>query len=97
MNPKEREQAEAKFGKIAKILHTAIILQEGWELDNRGWLVEMETGCILALTTNHGGICLWARDEAEEQLRKTNEAGTSLTQALSLWPVPKNDPQVSPQ
>lgn len=70
------------FGKIAKVLHRATILREGWEMDNAGWIVEMEDGSALALTTSHGGLCEWDRGDIEDCIRNTESSLVQLQTAL---------------
>ena len=55
-----KNSIELRFGgNVKRLIHEALILYEGWEMDNRGWIVEMEDGSILGFTTNHGGVCKW--------------------------------------
>ena len=41
----------------SKKIHTATILHEGWEMDNKMWVMEDENGSRTSLTTNHGCLC----------------------------------------
>lgn len=82
-----REQAKVKgFGTIKKILHEVLILHEGWDTDNFAWIVEMEDGSTVALTTSHGGVYLWRRDDAEAQLAEAEKSVASIRAALAMWP-----------
>lgn len=86
MNEELREQAKSKgFGTVKKILHTATILHNGWEMDNKAWLVEMEGGEVVALTTSHGGLREWPRESAEEKLAETEKSAESLRMVLDIW------------
>ena len=87
MDKELREQAKAKgFGTVKKVLHTATILHNGWEMDNKAWIVEMESGEVVALTTSHGGLYRWTRDEAEKKLAETEKCAASVRTALAMWP-----------
>lgn len=87
MNDIELANSEEKgFGKVKAVLHTATLLYKGWEMDNHGWIVEIEDGSKLALTTSHGGLYRWAKKEAEEKLRETEASAESIRKALELWP-----------
>lgn len=82
------EQSKARgFGTVIRVLHTAVILFDGWELDNRAWIVEMEDGSIAALTTAHSGLVRWTRDAAEQTLIESEKSAESIRQALAMWPA----------
>ena len=88
MNIPDLEQVvNRSYGQVKVVLHTATLLHNGWELDNSGWIVEMEDGSKKALTTDHGGVCPWTREEAEEKLAETEASAASIRRALELWPV----------
>lgn len=74
------------FGKLKRILHTAPVLHAGWEMDNEAWIVEMEDGQVLALTTSHGSLCEWTKAEAEQALKDTESSAAALRRALDIWP-----------
>lgn len=73
----------------ARIIHIATILHEGWEMDNRGYIVEFSGGSRLGLTTSHGGIYEWTLDEAREKLEETEESAASIRKAMELFPAEK--------
>jgi hypothetical protein len=88
MDDREIRQAECRgHGKVRRVLHTATILHEGWEMDNKAWIVEMEDGVQCALTTSHGGVYLWTKIEAEEKLAELEASAASIRQALAMWPA----------
>lgn len=72
---------------VKNVLHTADIMHVGWEMDNAGYIVQMTDGTHLALTTNHGGVCAWTRQEAEEKLAETEASLASIRKALEIWPA----------
>lgn len=87
MQERLKEHAKAMgFGTVKKILHAATILHADWEMDNKAWIVEMADGSVVALTTSHGGLCRWTREEAEENLAETEKSATSIREALAMWP-----------
>ena len=53
MNQWDLDDAKAMGFPVKRVLHTATIMHEGWESDNRAWLVELEDGRNVVLTTNH--------------------------------------------
>lgn len=69
-----------------EVIHTATILHEDWEMDNEGWIVKAADGTRTALTTNHGRLCPWTREEAEGKLAETEASAASLRKALEMWP-----------
>jgi TPP-dependent 2-oxoacid decarboxylase len=75
------------YNTITKVLHTATILYNGWELDNYAWIVEWADGSIGALDTNHGGIYEWSKQEALEKLAETEASAESIRKALEMWPA----------
>ncbi len=85
MNENQIKQAEScGYGKIRKVLHKAIILHSGWEMDNEGWIVELEDGTIKGLTTSHGCICEWSIYDVVSVCEFTEESLTSLRKASTI-------------
>lgn len=86
VNENQIKQAEScGYGKIRKVLHKAIILHSGWEMDNEGWIVELEDGTIKGLTTSHGcSICEWSIDDINSHILMTEESLTSLRKASTI-------------
>ncbi len=88
MDESERKQAVSRgYGKVKKVVHTATLLHNGWEMDNQGWIVEFEDGQRAALTTSHGGVYPWTKQEAEEKLAETEASAASIRKALEFWPA----------
>lgn len=82
-----RQAEERGLGKIVKILYTATILYEGWEMDNKAWIVEMSDGNKQAFTTSHGGVCRWVKEDVEGRLRETLSSVESIRAAIKImWP-----------
>jgi hypothetical protein len=71
-------------GTVAKVLHTAKVLHESWEMDNEAWAVEFEDGTRAVLTTSHGGLYVADRAEFEDKLRETEESAASIRTLLGL-------------
>ena len=71
-------------GTIAKVLHTARVLHDGWELDNEAWAVEFEDGTRAILWTSHGGLYVAKRAEFEDKLREMEESAASIRTLLGL-------------
>ena len=88
MNERELLQTVTRrFGKVKRIVHTATLLHRDWEMDNEGWIVELEDGRFVALTTDHGGVHTWTKQEAEEKLAETEASAASIRKALEHWPA----------
>lgn len=75
---------KAGLGKIKSVLLEVPVLYRGWEMDNEGWIVEMNNGEIVALTTSHGTLCSWSLDKISESLADTKQSAEALTNALQL-------------
>lgn len=86
MDEMERKKVEEKHGPIKRILHTSILLYEGWEMDNRAWIVEFEDGRVQAFSTNHGAICNFSQAEMEDFIEHAQYSIISLKYALALLP-----------
>lgn len=71
-------------GNVKAVLHVATLLFEGWEMDNKGWIVEFEDGTRAAFTTSHGNLCEWTRSDAEERLAETERSAASIRKALEF-------------
>lgn len=74
------------LARVAHVLFTVTLLRKGWEMDNVGWIVELEDGNSTALTTCHGFLCPWTKEEAQVQLAETRESLGQLEAALREWP-----------
>lgn len=71
------------------VLHTALILHEGWEMDNRAWIVEMDDGSVAAFSTSHTGLRDWDLEHAKKHLELAEKSAASIRKALEMWPVVK--------
>ena len=75
--------AEIKFNlKIVRIVQEIPILHSGWEMDNKGWLVELEGGKLQALTTNHGSLCLWTQKDLQAKYEETKASAKALLELV---------------
>jgi hypothetical protein len=88
MDQNELAQAAEQrgYGEVTAVLHEATVLHSGWEMDNQGWIVQLAQGGRAALTTEHGGVYLWTKADAEKKLAETEASAASLRKALELWP-----------
>lgn len=81
--------AEAKFdqakvpGYKATLFHFAV-LHEGWEMDNNAWVVELENGERVFVTTGHGGTYVAERKEFEEKLAEYENVAAATRKALEM-------------
>ena len=88
MDKQQIQQAASRgLGHIAEVLYEADVLHAGWEMDNKAWIAKTVSGNVVAITTNHGGLCAWDRAEAEEKLAEMEAAAASIRRALELWPA----------
>ena len=71
-------------GTVSKVLHTAKVLHDGWEMDNEAWVVEFEDGTRAVFTTSHGGLYVADRAEFEDKLRETEESAASIRTLLGF-------------
>ena len=95
MSPIEKKTLEKiqKSGIPAnKILHTCNILHEGWDTDNQGWIVELENGKVLGVTTNHNKIEVWEPKTILQNLSETINSAKTLTTALTLLLLRESHP-----
>ena len=67
--------------KIVRVVYTAKILRDGWEMDNWGWIVETEKGKFLGLTTSHGSVCRWHKRTMLAYLKQLRAAITDVETA----------------
>lgn len=66
-----------------RLIHTATILRDGWEMDNRLWIIEGPHGLFTA-STNHGGIRVPADEKLDSLIQDHELALASLHQAKAL-------------
>jgi hypothetical protein len=78
--------AKRGHGTVRKVRQEALILHDGWEMDNTAWIVEMADGTVKAFTTSHGGVYEWSKDKAEAKLKETDDSAASIRAALAAWP-----------
>lgn len=69
-----------------RLMHTATVLREGWEMDNKFWVIEGPCGLFTA-NTNHGGIRVPADEMLDELIKDHEMALTSLRLAKALIEV----------
>lgn len=69
------------LGKIKRVIHEAVVLHRGWEMDNYVYLVEMEGGKKKIITTSHGE---WVEMSKKELIKKADETRNSLDDIESI-------------
>ena len=83
----KQQAKERGFGDIVRIIYIATILYEGWEMDNKAWIVELSDGKKIALSTSHGSIVEWSKQEAETALMRDLKSAESIREAMQeMWP-----------
>jgi hypothetical protein len=64
-----------------KIEAKASILRNGWEMDNKAWLISYPE-VLFAVTTSHGRFHFYEVDELKEDIQSHVEALSSLNHML---------------
>lgn len=86
MNQWDLDDAKALGFPVKRVLHTATIMHEGWESDNRAWFVELEDQRRVVLTTNHGSTVEADIGYINKKLQETTESIQSIRALLLAWP-----------
>ena len=87
MDLRRAQESWARSGyKVVQVIRKAVQLHEGWELDNHIWLVELEGGARVALTTSHGGVCEMEYDDLQEKIFETYSSLQQLIGMSIHWP-----------
>ena len=68
----------------SKKIHTATILHEGWEMDNKMWVMEDENGSRTSHTTNHGCLCRMSINDINDAIKKAQDSIGGLEKAKEL-------------
>ena len=89
MNQWDLDDAKAMGFPVKRVLHTATIMHEGWESDNRAWLVELEDGRNVVLTTNHGSIVEMEFGYIKNKYLKTCRSAELINILIAVWPKEK--------
>jgi len=63
---------------------TAVVLHEGWEMDNEAWVVEDENGARELWTTNHGSPCPMTIADVDDHIKESEESITQLKNLKAL-------------
>jgi hypothetical protein len=86
MNQWDLEEALAAGFTVKQVLYKATIMHTGWESDNEAWLVELEDGSRVVLTTNHGSVVEMSLDYVNKKLQETTNSIGSIRTLLASWP-----------
>lgn len=86
MDQWDLEEALAAGFPVKQVFHRATIMHTGWESDNEAWLVELEDGRKVVLTTNHGSIVEMDIGYASDKYLETLNSADSISALLSNWP-----------
>ena len=70
----------------SKVIHEFVILREGWEMDNYGWVTEDKK----IFSTNHGVLVEMDREELWDLIQSANKMLYGMHAAMSYtslaWP-----------
>jgi hypothetical protein len=69
--------------QVRRVIASATVLYEGWELDNVAWLVEMESGRRAIVMTSHGGFYESSEDEVRNRIEITERSVQELRALVS--------------
>lgn len=83
-NEIDAERLRSKLPDYKRTLHTFVIFHEGWELDNAGWVVELEDGARRIVWTSHGGYVIADIQKLSELTAKLEWCLDNMRQAASL-------------
>ncbi|MDA3877007.1 MAG: hypothetical protein PF483_07950 [Halothiobacillus sp.] len=72
------------IGVVSKIIKVVPVLHKGWDMDNYGWLVRLEDGRYVALTTDHGRIVLWSIEDMREKMAEAQESMMAIAQTIGV-------------
>ena len=73
---------------ITDILQEAVILHEGWEMDNKAVLARFEDGSQAIVYTSHGTPYLATIAEMARKLKETESSAASIRQLMSQFSNP---------
>jgi hypothetical protein len=69
--------------RIERRIFKAVVLHNGWEMDNLCWVVDVGNKRVLR-TTNHGGECEMTQEDLFEKIKETEESLDELRHAGSM-------------
>lgn len=61
-----------------------IILHEGWEMDNKGWIEKQSNGILKLMTTGHGFKYEMSIEELSDKITETEKSLEGLKKAMDL-------------
>lgn len=67
---------------ITKVLAEAVVLHQGWEMDNRAWAVEFTDGSRAVLMTSHGSLYSVTDEGLRRKLEETRQSVVELEKLL---------------
>jgi hypothetical protein len=67
-----------------KIIKRAVVLHNGWEMDNWAWVKKDESGELHLLTTSHGSEYKMTKDELLRKIKETRDSLDQLNGLLGL-------------
>lgn len=67
-----------------KTIHTAVVLHDGWEMDNGMHITEASDGTRVAHWTNHNRPCLMSMKDIEDKIKETQDSLNDLQIAKYL-------------
>jgi hypothetical protein len=80
---REKSIRDRGLGDPKRLIASATILHEGWEMDNEAWLYEMADGSLKAFTTSHGGVCEMSTEDLQQHLEEVESSAAEIRAMLS--------------
>ena len=68
-----------------KKIYEAVVLHEGWEMDNLLWVVENDDGRRELRTTSHGSEYIMDTKEIMEKIAETKKSLAGLIEAQRIY------------
>ena len=72
------------FGTVAEILHRCLVLYEGWECDNEGWIVRLTNGKVCAVSTSHGTPRKWPMEDMVASMELARKSAKEIKEAIRI-------------
>lgn len=68
-----------------KILEKAVVLHEGWDMDNLIWISQDDDGNLKLLSTNHGRECESSVNCIDSSIERAQDSIDQLKKLKAVW------------
>jgi hypothetical protein len=66
------------------MIKKAVVLHQGWEMDNLAWVIKGEDGELKLMTTSHGSVCSMSIEDLNETIKETKDSLDQLNNLLDV-------------